>query len=347
MARRRANLAPVLAIILGVLGGGAVPVQTAANSRLRQFVGSPFLSSLASFVVGTLALLVVVALLPGSLLSPALLGTAGGEPAWIWLGGVFGVVYLTCNILLLPRLGALQTAVFPMAGQVLMGAVIDAGGLFESPEQAVGVARLTGTALVLAGAVGVALANVRMVPKLGGARRRVARTGEAAAKRSSTRSLTAWRLAGLVAGMLSASQTAVNGHLGRVVDSPWLASLVSFVIGTSLLVVVNLALRTWRSRPSRAGTKERAGGVAGRTRPEWWAWTGGLLGAFFVAVNATLNPVLGTGMTVVVVLLGMTLASMIVDQFGLLGTPRRRLTAAHLASLAVLVGGVALVGLAR
>lgn len=329
----------MLPALLGVLGGAAVPVQTAVNARLRRFLGSPFLSSLASFAVGTLALVVVVLVVDGTIALPA--GT-DDAPAWIWLGGVFGVVYLTCNILLLPRLGALQTAVFPMAGQVLMGAVIDAGGLLGSPAQSVGGLRILGTALVLAGAVGVALANVRGLPRLGGARR------QPAAHAAPRGGATPWRLAGLGAGMLSASQTAVNGQLGRLLGSSWTASLVSFVVGTLLLVVLNVALRTWRSLPSRtAGTGSAGATDDSRTRPEWWAWTGGLLGALFVVVNATLSPVLGTGSTVVLVLLGMTLASMTVDHLGLLRTVRRPVTLAHLASLAVLVAGVALVGLTR
>ena len=58
---------------------------------------------------------------------------AFGEPLWIWFGGLLGVVALTGNILLFPHLGAVQTVVLPIAGQIMMGVVIDHFGFFDSP----------------------------------------------------------------------------------------------------------------------------------------------------------------------------------------------------------------------
>ena len=46
---------------------------------------------------------------------------------WV-LGGLLGVIYLTGNLLLLPRLGAL-TVVITVTGQIIMGVIIDTFGL--------------------------------------------------------------------------------------------------------------------------------------------------------------------------------------------------------------------------
>ncbi|WP_394276387.1 DMT family transporter, partial [Luteococcus sp.] len=140
---------------------------------------------------------------------------------------------------------------------------------------------------------------------------------------------------GVVAGMMSAAQTSINGRLGVLVDSPRASALVSFCIGTLALVLLNLALS---SRPKLEVP-------AGERGNPWWMWTGGLLGALYVAVNATLAPTIGTGMTIVLSLLGMTLASVVVDRFGLLHNPPRPVGPIRLVGLLVLVAGVAMIRL--
>ena len=46
-----------------------------------------------------------------------------------WVGGLLGVCFLTGNLLLLPRLGAALTVVMTVAGQIIMGVIIDTLGL--------------------------------------------------------------------------------------------------------------------------------------------------------------------------------------------------------------------------
>ena len=95
--------------------------------------------------------------------------------------------------------------------------------------------------------------------------------------------------------MFSAAQTAVNGHLGQVVGSPLTASMVSFLVGLVALVVLCAILR------GKQGPAPRVPG-----KYPWWTWTGGLLGAVYVLANIYLSGILGTGMTVVVLLVGAT-----------------------------------------
>nr|WP_263848903.1 DMT family transporter [Lacticaseibacillus thailandensis] len=49
----------MIPIIIGLAIGVGVPLQTSINSRLREAVGSPFLSSFLSFLMGTLFLAVI------------------------------------------------------------------------------------------------------------------------------------------------------------------------------------------------------------------------------------------------------------------------------------------------
>ena len=323
-------------LALGLLGGSCLPVQTSVNTRLGRAVGSPFTASLLSSILGTVVLLGVVLALSLPLLPPP---AAYDEPWWIWVAGFLGVAFLTVNLVLLPRLGAVQTAIFPIVGQVLMGLVVDAFGLFRAPQADLTVLRGLGGGLVVAGAVGVTLASrypIASTRLAGGELGRALDTAGGAGTANGA-SAWAWRVVGLANGMVSAAQSAINGHLGVTVGSPISATFLSFLIGTVGLAVLVLILRTHRALPRDADGRRRP------VRGPWWMWIGGLLGPCYVGTNAALVPVLGAGTTVVVVLLGNLAAAMLIDRFGVLGNPRRPVTWRHLSGLAVLVAGIVLI----
>jgi len=302
----------MLAVVFGVLVGLVMPVQTSANSRLRLSVGSPFLASLVSFAVGFLALLVASLLIDGHLPH---LTAAIPMPAWIWSGGVLGVVVLTGNIFHFPRLGSVQTVVLPITGQVIMGLVIDHFGLFHAPVHRLDSVRVIGALLLVVGVLGT---MIRPGQRLAGGH-------------SSGWSLWGWRAAGVMFGMCSAAQTAINGQLGVAFGSAVGAALVSFAFGVVTLLLINLALR---NRPA-------PGSLAG----PWWMWIGGFLGAMFVFGNAFLSPVIGTGLTVMTILLGLMAGSLLIDHFGLLGAHRKKVTLLQAVGLALMVAGVSLIRL--
>ena len=74
----------MLPITIGIVIGLILSLQTAVNSRLRGFIGSPYQASFVSFTVGTLFLAIVM------LASHESLGVSGQmfatEPWWIWIG---------------------------------------------------------------------------------------------------------------------------------------------------------------------------------------------------------------------------------------------------------------------
>lgn len=119
-------------IILGFLAGVGLPIQTSVNTRLRKKVGSPFNAALVSFLVGLLFLSALLLVTGQGLHIP--FAQLLNEPAWIWIGGICGVMFLTGNILLFPKLGGVQTVVLPVLGQILMGLTIDNFGLFYSQQ---------------------------------------------------------------------------------------------------------------------------------------------------------------------------------------------------------------------
>ncbi|MGO3796337.1 MAG: DMT family transporter [Pauljensenia sp.] len=139
--------------------------------------------------------------------------------------------------------------------------------------------------------------------------------------------------AAVLTGTLSAIQATVNGRLGVVAGSPLFAATVSFVVGTLALVFIVASLRV---RPDLRGVA---------AAEPWWIWSGGALGAGFVLANSAIAPVLGTGLTVSVVLLGQIVSGLLVDQVGLLGAPRRPVGALRVLGALTVLAGVVLVRL--
>lgn len=111
----------------------------------------------------------------------------------------------------------------------------------------------------------------------------------------------------VVAGVLMPTQAAINNKLAINVESPILAAFVSFFVGTIALFLYILA------------TGVPLGNLANAKNASLAAWTGGVLGAFFVASTVTLVPRLGVALTFSLVIAGQMLMSLAIDHFGLLG----------------------------
>ena len=86
------------------------------------------------------------------------LGDAFRAPAWMWLGGVMGATVVFAITFAPPRIGATATIGILIAGQLVMGAVIDRFGLFGVERIGISLPRAAG--IVLLG-IGAALSLVR------------------------------------------------------------------------------------------------------------------------------------------------------------------------------------------
>jgi len=302
-------------LLMAMLVGAIVPVQTAINTRLRQSVGSPIGATFVSFIIAVVVASIIAWGASGALVPN--LSTAAAQPWWAWLGGFMGVMFIAGNIVLFPKLGPVQTVILPILGQVIMGLLIDRFGLFQSPQVAVGPLRLLG-ALIVVGGIAMVL-EIGRTPTIHG-------TADGAA-------LWALRAFGVVMGMGSATQTAVNGHLGRALGSSIQAGQISLVVGLVLLAAMSVLL----PGPRRA----LATGIA---PGPWWMWLGGMLGAFFVFGGAALSPILGTGTTVIAALVGNIICGQVLESLGVgTGGHRSVPTPYRLTGLAIVLAGVVMV----
>lgn len=298
-------------LLVALAVGAIIPVQTAANSRLRLSVGDrPLVSALISFSVALACSVAATTVLQGN---PLPQFAPGAQTSWwIWLGGLFGVCFVMGNILLFPKLGAVQTVVLPILGQVVMGLIIDQFGLFGSPQLSVSLARVLGAAVVVAG---IALV-------LG-----VGRRGSAAAGDSSGAEVWGYRLLGVAVGMGSAMQTAINGYLGTVAGSSLHASEINLFVGLVLLLAAVLA------------TSPRQLTVAPSPGPGWM-WLGGVVGAAFVLAGATLAPILGTATTVIAFNAGTIAGGQVMESVGAFGARKNPVTPVRLVGLVLIFAGV-------
>lgn len=119
----------LLFYIIGVLVGMLIPIQTSVNSRLSLYTKSPFYTSFISFSVGTICLIVLNIFINPDVFSLHFFSNQTFNYTW-FVGGLLGVGYLTGNLLLLPKLGATLTVIATVAGQIIMGVIIDTFGLF-------------------------------------------------------------------------------------------------------------------------------------------------------------------------------------------------------------------------
>jgi transporter family-2 protein len=133
----------------------------------------------------------------------------------------------------------------------------------------------------------------------------------------------------LAAGGLMPLQAGINARLKLYLGDPAWAALVSFAVGTLALGVYCSALLPW---PPAAAMRAPA-----------WAWTGGLLGAFFVATTIYLAPKLGAASLMAWLITGQFLSSLLLDQFGLVGYAVREISPLRVLGVLLLLIGAVLI----
>jgi len=135
-------------LLLSALAGAVVPYQALANGQLGRALGHPLWATLVSLMVGVLAL---VPLLTLSGIPAPQWGKAFTAPAWIWFGGLAGLIYVSTALFMAPRLGVSTFILAVVVGQVLGAMLMDHFGLAGLAVQPVSLRKLIGAACVLAG----------------------------------------------------------------------------------------------------------------------------------------------------------------------------------------------------
>lgn len=138
-------------------------------------------------------------------------------------------------------------------------------------------------------------------------------------------------LMAIAAGAMMPIQAGINSTLALQTHSSTMAAMISFVVGSIALAGVVMAMRL--PIPAMGALKAAP----------WWSWTGGLLGAFFVAASVILVPKLGAATMMATFLAGQLTASVILDHFGWATFPQHDLSPGRVAGVLLLFAGVYLI----
>ncbi len=138
-----------VAVLVAVAAGCFVGLQAPVNARLGRQVGG-LQAATVSFLVGTVVLLVVAGLSSGGLPSPA---SAVKAPWWALIGGVLGAFYVTVALLTVRTLGLSALTAIVVSGQLAVAVIVDRFGLLGIPRQQIGLTRISGLVLLVAGVV--------------------------------------------------------------------------------------------------------------------------------------------------------------------------------------------------
>ncbi|KFA97077.1 DMT family transporter [Vibrio sp. ER1A] len=135
----------------------------------------------------------------------------------------------------------------------------------------------------------------------------------------------------VVVGVGLVSQAGVNAQLKVGMSSSLQAAFVSFVVGTVVLgLLVVIEGKPWFPQGSISSLP-------------WWAWIGGLLGAFNIAMSIYLAPQLGALALAISIVCGQVITSIFYDQYGLLGYPTIEMTPQRIGGALLIILGVMLV----
>lgn len=135
-------------ILIVLLAGIGVPIQTASNAALGKSLGGPIHSTVAVFLVGLILVSLIFFMQKNTVPSGAAIGEA---PWWGWLGGPLGVAYIFVLILVAPKIGMANAVGFVILGQILGAVVLDHFGWLNFPVHKINWQRLLGALLMIIG----------------------------------------------------------------------------------------------------------------------------------------------------------------------------------------------------
>jgi bacterial/archaeal transporter family-2 protein len=135
----------------------------------------------------------------------------------------------------------------------------------------------------------------------------------------------------LALGALASIQPGVNGRMRTAVGDPIFAALVSTTFSTTSLLIYTLI-----RQPARPSFDKLAAGP-------WWMWTGGFIGAAYVALAIILTQKIGSAAMMAAIVVGQMVAAMVIDHFGVFGLEVREITPTRLLGVLLLFAGVALI----
>ncbi|OCW59599.1 DMT family transporter [Hoeflea olei] len=135
-------------------------------------------------------------------------------------------------------------------------------------------------------------------------------------------------LAAIVTGAVVPFQAGANAALGRTLGHPLWGTLVSLCVSFACIVPVMLLAKVQAPTLSNLAQAPR------------WIWIGGVVGVVYITGALMLAPKLGAAGFIIAVIAGQMLASILIDQWGLVGLPQKSVSWSRLAGLGLIFLGL-------
>ncbi|NUS74406.1 MAG: DMT family transporter [Corynebacteriales bacterium] len=237
-----------VAIGVAVTAGIAGAVQPRINAELAAKLGSDIVTALLSFGVGLLILLTIAFSRRSSRIALRKIPTAP-TPWWTYFTGFGGACAVTLAVVTVPTLGVALFSIALFSGSVLASLMVDRFGLGPTGHRPLTWQRGAAAALALAAVV----------------------SSQMGVDLYSFESTTVFYLiAVMLAGALTAFQSAGGGRFSAAVGDPVVSAVVNFSGGTFALGMAVIGLHVFGHLPSLHPPSE-----------PWW-YSGGALGVVFV-----------------------------------------------------------------
>ena len=144
-----------LSFPLLLLGGMAIAAQSSINGSLSMRTDVVTTAWLTNVVASIILLLLVV------LFEPPQAQTMFSVPTWQLAGALFGNFSMVAIVVAVPRLGTAATIVAVIAGQIIMGLLVDHFGWFGNTQILLDYKRIAAIALLAGALYLIYLSNAR------------------------------------------------------------------------------------------------------------------------------------------------------------------------------------------
>jgi transporter family-2 protein len=268
--------------LLAALSGLMIALQARANGELSHRLNNGLEAALVSFGSGLIIIAVIAVFNPAIKegIKNLRSAVANKEIAqWKLLAGALGGSFVAIQTHIVPLIGVAIYSVASIAGQTAISLVVDRIGMTGGGKKLISRRRVAAAVLTVL-AVFVSVFD-----------------------RIDAKNLSLFAVVlGCIAGAVVGVQRALNGQINEHSHQSFTTSLLNFITGTSLLVILILGgvlIGKIELVPLPAGP--------------WWMYTGGVIGVIYVAFTSTIVQHLGVLTFTLFSVGGQLVASLVID----------------------------------
>ena len=268
--------------LLAALSGLMIALQARANGELSHRLNNGLEAALVSFGSGLIIIAVIAVFNPAIKegIKNLRSAVANKEIArWKLLAGALGGSFVAIQTHIVPLIGVAIYSVASIAGQTAMSLVVDRIGLTGGGKKLISGRRVAAAVLTVL-AVFVSVFD-----------------------RIDAKNLSLFAVVlGCIAGAVVGVQRALNGQINEHSHQSFTTSLLNFITGTSLLVILILGgvlIGKIELVPLPAGP--------------WWIYTGGVIGVIYIAFTSTIVQHLGVLTFTLFSVGGQLVGSLVID----------------------------------